>query len=184
MSVEYCVVRVASQTFEQLQQPGLLQDLMDEFHTPQSSAYQERADARDSIRGTPVAVPAILRMLYFDEFTTSLLVDFLDESSAMFKALAGWGEAHILAGVRYGYGEIAYYLPDEVKTVSRELDAYPEALLEERLQQRVDTFRIAAAGYFEDDQAIRAHQRLFAGFLRRFYEEAARDGNFVLLLTV
>lgn len=184
MSVEYCVVRVAPQTFERIQQqPEILQDLMEEFQMPQSAA-REKIDARDVIRGIDFADPDAVRMLYVDEFTTSLLVDFMDEGSALFKALAGWEDAHILSGVRYGYGEITYYFPEEVKKVSIELDAYPDTLLEARLNNGADRFRIAAAGYFEDDRAILAHQHLFARFLRRFYGSAARDGDFVLLLTV
>ena len=187
MSVEYCVVRIAPQTFEKLQQqPGRLQELMDEFYAAPSGGNLQKTsvDSREVIRGTPAVVALALRVLYLDEFTTSLLVSFMDESSALFGAVVGWGRAHTLEGVSYGYGDISYYFPDEVKKIAAELNAYPQRLLEERFHEEADNFRIAAAGYLKDDRAILEHQRLFADLLRRFYNEAAQMGDVVLLLTV
>jgi hypothetical protein len=187
MSVEYCVVRVAPCMVEHLQQqPGILQDLVDDFYTlpPDGNQAKEYVDSRDVYRGLRSNMPLVLRMLYVDEFTTSLLVNFMDESSAFFAALAGWGSAHLLQGVSYGYGDISYYAPDEVKAVVLALNAASNALLEARFNEYADDFRIASSGYFDDDQAILAHQRIFAELLRRFYAEAAQDGDCVLLLVV
>jgi hypothetical protein len=183
MSVEYCVVRVPPETFQEIQrQPSILQDLMDEYDTLTSERVH--FDSREVFHGKGMRAPAILRMVYFDEFTTALLVNFMDEGSAFFVALAGWGVAHILNGVSYGYGEISYYAPEEVKRVSLELHTYPQTLLADRFMEAVDDFRIASAGYFEDDQEIIAHQQRCADLLRRFCNEAAQDGDYVLLLTV
>jgi hypothetical protein len=186
MSVEYCVVRVTPQTFKQVQeQSGFLQDLMDELYaTPiDSNSQKVSIDSRDVTRGHLIDVPAVLRMLHIDEFTTSLLVYFMEESSAFYNALAGWGRVHILSGVSYGYGEISYYFPDEVARVALELNTYPNEILEERFWDGAENYRTASIGYFKDDQAILAHQRLFVELLRKFYNEAAQDGDFVLLLT-
>ena len=187
MSVEYCVVRVSPQGFESLQkQPALLQDLIDEFYTGPSGGELEKtyADAREVIRGTTAGASRTLRMLYLDEFTTSLLVSFLDENSAPFNAVAGWGRAHILQGLSYGYGHISYYVPDEVKTMASELKTYSQTLLEMRFWEDAENFRLASAGYLRDDQAILAHQRFFADLLRRLYNQAVQAGDFVLLLMV
>jgi hypothetical protein len=187
MSVEYCLVRVTSILFEKLQQqPEILQDLIDGFYNRSSEENREKSyiDSRDVIRGTGAPSSSVLQMLYFDEFTTSLLVNFKDEGSAFFAALAGWGSTHILDGSSYGYGEVSYYFPGEVTRVSLELNAFPETLLEAWFGQQADNFRLAAAGYFRNDQAILAHQHTFADLTRRFYNEAAHDGDFVLLLIV
>jgi hypothetical protein len=159
---------------------------MDDFYAApiEENTSSASIDSRDVIRGRPIKFPPVLRMLYVDEFTTSLLVNFMDESSTFFMALAGWGHAHILSGIRYGYGEISYYLPDEVTKVAMELNVYPKKRLEERFWEGAENYRIAANGYFSDDQAILKHQRLFEDFLGRFYNEAAEAGDFVLLLTV
>ena len=187
MSVEYCVVRVTPRIFKQLQQqPSILQDLMDEFYTTSSDKKREKVyvDSRDVFRGSRIIVPPVLRMLYIDEFTTALLVNFMDESSAYFAALVGWGNAQLLNGVSYGYGDISYYPPDDAKTVALKLNGYLHTLLEARFREQADNFRVASAGYFDDDRAILAHQRTFADLLRRFYNEAVQDGDFVLLLIV
>ena len=189
MSVEYCVIRVTRATFRDLQQrTEVLHDLMDAFYsasrTQNTSQDRDYVDSRAKYRDSSLHVPPVLRLLYVDEFTTSLLVDFMDEKSAFFTALVGWGTAHVLPGISYGYDEIAYYAPDDVKEVTWELRHYPDALLESRFKQHVDTFRIASTGYFTDDQAILQHQRSFAKLLRRLYDEAVHDADFVLLLTV
>ena len=182
MSVDYCVVRVSPQPFQELQrQPDILQDMMEEFY---SAPKKTHIDSRDVIRGEDASSSAVLRMLYFDEFTTSLLVNLMGEESAFFLAVAGWGYAHVLKGVSYGSGEISYYSPDEAAEVAHDLKAYPDAQLESRFREGADNYRIASAGYFQDDQEILAHQLMFANLLRRFYAEAAQDGEFVLLLTV
>lgn len=187
MSVEYCVVRIPPLEFEQLQhQPDVLQDLMDEFYSTAAEESQEKGyvDSRRAVTDSPVIAPAVIRILYVDEFTTSLLVNFMEEDSPFFVGVAGWGKAHILDGVSYGYGDISYYTPEEAKTVASSLNTYPDELLDERFRERADDFRIASAGYLKDDQAILAYQRMFANLLRRFYKEAAEDGDYVLLLTV
>ncbi|HEU5103441.1 MAG TPA: hypothetical protein VFU22_30680 [Roseiflexaceae bacterium] len=187
MSVEYCLVRMAPHDFEELrQQPSILHDLMDTFYQAASDKSQDRlyVDSRDVFAGSVLIVPAALRMLYVDEFTTSLLVDFMDERSAVFAALIGWGDAQPLESVQYGHGAISYYAPDDVRIVALKLSAYPHALLEARLRKHADRFRLAAAGYFDGDQAILAHQHTFADLLCAFYDQAARDGDVVLLLVV
>jgi hypothetical protein len=126
----------------------------------------------------------MIRTLHVDEFITSLLVDFMNDDSAFFIALAGWRSAHLLEGVSYGYGDISYSTPEEAKSVTSSLNSYPDELLEERFREHAEDFRIAAAGYFHDDQAILAHKRTFANLLRKIYNEAAKDSDFVLLLTV
>ena len=118
MSVEYCLVRATPRVFEQLQrQPDILQDLMDEFHTASSEDNQSKGyvDSRNTIKGSQVTMLPLIRILYVDEFTTSLLVNFMDENSPFFIALAGWGKSHLLDGVSYGYGDISYYPPDDAK---------------------------------------------------------------------
>jgi hypothetical protein len=159
---------------------------MDEFYisSADNSHAKEYIDSREAFRGLPIIAPQSLRMLYVDEFTTSLLVNFTNESSAYFIALVGWGNAHILESVSYGYGDISYYPPNQVAIVAIELNATPQEFLEEWFKEQADNFRRSAAGYFRDDQAILAHQHTFADFLCRFYDEAAHDGNFVLLLIV
>ncbi len=180
MSVEHCLVRRNTQALAQLQErPDLLHDMMDEFFS--TATY---LDSRDGIRASPLAVPPVVRMLYLDEFTTSLLVDFRDEGSAFFAAIAGWGGAHVVDGVRYGHGEVLYYFPEEAKEVAAKLHAYPPALLDTRFAEGADNFRLASAGYFKGDQAILAHQRQFADYVRKFYDAAAGEGDGVLLLTV
>ena len=189
MSVDYCVIRVAPSTFQQLQgESRVLHDLMDAFYSASrsqdSSQEVHSIDARDLYRGLRLGVPPVLRLLYVDEFTTSLLVDFRDESSALFAALVGWGTAHILMGISYGYGEVNYYTPEDVRQIALQLLHYPDELLEARFSEYADTFRMGSSAYFADDQAILEHQRSFAALLRRLYEEAAQDGDFVLLLTM
>jgi hypothetical protein len=176
-------------TFQQLQGDAhVLHDLMDAFHSasrsPGSSRDVHSMDSRDRYRGLRPGVPLVLRLLYVDEFTTSLLVDFTEESSALFAALAGWGTAHTLTGISYGYGEVTYYTPEDVRRVALQLRDYPDALLEARFRDHADTFRMGSSAYFADDQSILEHQRSFAALLRRLYDEAAQDGDFVLLLTV
>lgn len=188
MSVDYCVVRVTPSIFQQLQGAShVLQDLMDAFYSasrsPDPGQEVYSIDSRDIYRGLRLYAP-ILRLLYVDEFTASLLVDFTEESSALFRALAGWGTAHILPGISYGYGEVTYYAPEDVRQVALQLRDYPDALLGARFREHADTFRMGSTAYFAGDQAILEHQRSFAALLRRLYEEAAQDGDFVLLLTV
>jgi len=182
MSVEYCVVRVSPGFFTKLrQEPAILDELLDGFYSDPSGEW---GDSRPVFRGLDIVVPSSLRMIYFDEFTTSLLVDFMAETSAFFVALVGWGSAHLLEGVRYGYGDISYYSPAEAERIAEQIAAYPNALLEKRFEDHSDDFRTAVAGLLEDDRAILLHQRTFADFLRRFYEEATRAGDFTLLLMV
>ncbi len=157
---------------------------MDELYTKSPNEARTSVDARDVFRGSNILMPSSLRMLYVDEFTTSLLVNFMDENSAFFVALAGWGISHPLDGLQYGYGDVTYYLPDEVKRVSLQLNAEPEMLLVERFREQADNYRSASSGYLDDDTAILTHQRTFADLLRRLYHEAGRDGDFVLLLMV
>jgi hypothetical protein len=187
MSVEYCVVRVTSHTFGQLQQqPEILQDLIDEFYSTSGEASQAKGyiDSHNAITDSLVIAPPIVRTLYIDEFTTWLLVDFMEEDSPFFVALAGWSRAHLLESVSYGYGDIFYYSPEDAKPIAASLKDYATELLEARFREQAEDFRIASAGYLKDDQAILAYQRTFANLLRRFYNEAAQDGDFVLLLTV
>jgi hypothetical protein len=187
MSVEYCVLRVAPRMVEELrQQPSILQDIMDAFYTssPDASQEQQHVDSRDVYRGLRRSVPSVFRMLYMDEFTTSLLVDFMDESSAFFAALVGWGSADRLEGVSYGYGDISFYAPQQASVIALELNATSNALLVGRFHEHASDFRLASSGYFADDQAILEHQSRFADLLRRFYTEAAHDGDSVLLLVV
>ena len=164
----------------------MLDRLMDGFYSGSSETGQDREwiDSRRVFQGLDLVIPASLRMIYFDEFTTSLLVDFMEETSAFFVALIGWGNAHVLEGVRYGYGDISYYSPQETEQIPTQIAAYPNALLETRFENQAQDFRTAVAGLLQDDLAIIAHQRAFADFLRRFYEEATQAGDFVLLFIV
>lgn len=187
MSVEYCVVRTSPEFFANLQQePAILDQIMDGFYSSSSHARPDKGyiDSRQVFQGSEIVVPTDLRMIYFDEFTASLLVDFREESSAFFTALVGWGSAHALEGVRYGHGDVAFYSPEEAGRIAGQLNAHPNTLLEKRFQDQAHHFRTAVAGMLKDDEAILAHQRDFADFLRRFYEEATQTGDFVLLLMV
>src|SRR5829696_7667244 len=99
------MLRVNSELFKQLkQQPELIQDLMDEFYAMPVDTNTERtyADSRDVFRKSLIIVPGVLDTLYVDEFSTSLLENFREASSAFFVALAGWDTAPILEEVRYG----------------------------------------------------------------------------------
>ena len=164
----------------------MLDQLMDGFYSGLSETGQGRewVDSRLIFQDIDLVVPSSLRMIYFDEFTASLLVDFMEETSAFFVALVGWGSAHVLEGVRYGYGDISYYSPPETKRIAEQIAAYPNALLEKKYENQAQDFRAAVAGLLRDDREILAHQRAFAELLRRFYAEATQAGDFVLLLIV
>ena len=181
MSVEYAVLRVSAEEFDALGRDGArLSDLMDELYGS-SRAVDSRAAYRD---GLPREVTAP-RLLHADEFTTSLLVSFLEgEETPMFDALVGWGGSRQLDGVAYGAGAVAYYTPSDAAAVSGRLDRFPDAELARRLHDRADQFRLAAASVFTDDDAILAHQRTFAHVLRQLYRSAVEAREFVLLMTV
>ena len=149
MSVEYCVVRVTPGVFRPIhQQPRLMQELMEELYKAPSDRAEENVciDSRNVFRGSSVGSPSIIRMLYLDEFTTSLLVDFMNEASPFFVAIAGWGQAQLLDGVQYGYGDILYYHPDEAKVIASSPYAYPDTSLESRFREHANDFRISSAG--------------------------------------
>ena len=181
MSVDYAVLRVSEAEFDALERDGTrLSDLMDGLYAS-PDAVDSRAAYRD---GLPLDVAAP-RLLHADEFTTSLLVSFLEgEETPMFDALVGWGGSHQLDGVVYGAGAVAYYTPPEAAAVSERLDRFPDAELDHRLQERAGQFRQAAASVFADDDAILAHQRAFAHVLRRLYQSAVDAREFVLLMIV
>jgi hypothetical protein len=181
MSVEYAVLRVSEEEFEAIRRDGArLPELMDErYDAP--GAVDSRAAYR---HGLPrdVAAP---HLLHADEFTTSLLVGFLEgEETPMFDALVGWGRTHQLEGVVYGAGSVAYYTPSEAATVAERLDRFPDAELDRRICDRADQFRLAAASVFAADDAILAHQRAFAHVLRQLYRSAVAAQELVLLMTV
>ena len=181
MSVEYAVLRVSAGEFDALGRDGTrLSDLMDGLYGS-PGAIDSRAAYRDGLP-RDVAAP---RMLHADEFTTSLLVSFLEgEETPMFDALVGWGGSRQLDGVVYGAGTVAYYTPSDAAAVSDRLDRFPDAELDRRLQNRTDQFRLAAASVFAHDDAILAHQRAFAHVLRRLYRSAVEAQEFVLLMIV
>jgi hypothetical protein len=181
MSVEYAVVRVPGDTFETIRRDGTrLAELMDDWY-----ASADAIDSRTAYReGLPrdVAAP---RLLHSDEFTTSLLVSFLEgEETPLFDALVGWGRSQPLPGVAYGAGTVAYYAPPDVAAVSERIDRFPDGELERHLHDRADQIRLAAASVFADDDAILAHQRAFAHALRQLYRAAAAAREFVLLMIV
>lgn len=181
MSVEYAVLRVSGEQFEAIRRDGArFAELMDErYGAP--GAVDSRAAYRDGLPGD-VAAP---HLLHADEFTTSLLVGFLEgEETPMFDALVGWSRSHQLDGVAYGAGPVAYYAPSEAATVAERLERFPDAELDRRLSDRADQFRLAAASVFADDDAILAHQRAFAHVLRQLYRSAVAAQEFVLLMTV
>jgi hypothetical protein len=94
----------------------------------------------------------------------------MDESSAVFVVLVGWGNAHSLEGVSYAYEDIYYYFPDDVTRVALELNAYPQALLEGRFREQADNFRIASAA-----QVISTMIKLFLrinSHLQSFYADS------------
>src|SRR5689334_22855626 len=122
MSVEYCVIRLGPKRFaELLQHPDHLADLVDEYYSQllEPAADADCVDARAAYSGEAFAPPHTLRMLYCDEFTTSLLVSFMDnEQTPFYHALVGWETAQPLLGSSYGHGEARYYEPREVSRVA------------------------------------------------------------------
>jgi hypothetical protein len=181
MSVEYAVLRVSDDEFDAIRRDGArLPGLMDDLYAS-PSAVDSRAAYRDGLP-RDVATP---RLLHADEFTTSLLVSFLEgEETAFFDALVGWGRSRELEGVVYGAGTVAYYSPSEAVAVAEQLDRFSDTELDRRLDDRAGQFRLAAASVFADDDAIRAHQRAFAHVLRQLYRAAAKAEEFVLLMIV
>jgi hypothetical protein len=181
MSVEYAVVRVPGEEFDAIRSDGRrLPALVDDWYAS-PDAIDSRATYRDGLP-RDVAAP---RLLHSDEFTTSLLVSFLEgEETPLFDALVGWGRSQQLEGVAYGAGAVAYYTPSDAAVVSEQLDRFPDAELDRRLHDRVDQFRLAAASVFADDDAILAHQRAFAHVLRQLYRAAVSADEFVLLMIV
>jgi hypothetical protein len=181
MSVEYAVLRVSAEEFEALERDGTrLSGLMDELYGS-PAAVDSRVAYHD---GLPRDVTAP-RLLHADEFTTSLLVSFLEgEETPMFDALVGWGRSRQLDGVVYGAGAVAYYTPPDAAAVSGQLDRFPDAELDRRLHDRADQFRLAAASVFAAADAILAHQRTFAHVVRQLYRSAVEAREFVLLMIV
>ena len=181
MSVEYAVVRVPGHEFDAIRRGGeRLPALMDDWY-----ASPDAIDSRAACRaGLPREVAAPL-LLHSDEFTTSLLVSFLEgEETPMFDALVGRGRSRQLEGVVYGAGTVAYYTPSDAASVAQQLDRFPDAELDRRLPDRADQARLAAASVFADDDAILAHQRAFAHVLRQLYRAAVQAQEFVLLMIV
>ena len=181
MSVEYAVVRIPEEAFDAIRLDGTrLPELMDDWYAS-PDAIDSRAAYRDGLP-REVAAP---RLLHSDEFTTSLLVSFLEgEETPLFDALVGWGRSQRLEGIAYGAGTVAYYTPPDAATVSEQLDRFPDAELDRRLHDRADQFRLAAASLFAADDAILAHQRAFAHVLRQLYHAAAEAREYVLLMIV
>ena len=181
MSVEYAVLRVSHEDFDTIRRDGArLPELMDDLYAS-PSVVDSRAAYRDGLP-RDVATP---RLLHSDEFTTSLLVSFLEgEETPVFDALVGWGRSRQLEGVVYGAGAVAYYSPSEAVAVAEQLDRFPDAELDRRVHDRADQFRLAAASVFADEDAIRTHQRAFAHVLRQLYRAAVQAQEFVLLMIV
>ena len=181
MSVEYLVVRASEAEFDAIRQDGTrFPERMDDWYAS-PDAIDSRAAYREGLPRN-VAAP---RLLHSDEFTTSLLVSFLEgEETPLFDALVGWGRSQRLDGVMYGAGTVAYYTPPDVAAVSERLDRFPDAELDRRLHDHADQFRLAAASVFAADDAILAHQRAFAHVLRQLYRTAVTAQDFVLLMIV
>ena len=171
MSVEPCIIRVTPGEFSALRErPGTLCDFIED-------GYESGAFNFDWEPSGPLT-----RMLHLNEFATSLLAGFDDETPPC-RALFGWDEP-LLLGASHGHGGVYYHDPERVRSVYSELVAVPQARLRERFEGGAEQFRLAASGVYDGDEKILALQMAHFRRLLEFYRGAAEQGDFVLLMLV
>lgn len=171
MSVEPSIIRVTQAEFDSLREhPEKLGEFIE-------TGYESGAFSHSDDPAKPLS-----RMLRLNEFQMWLLAGF-DEDTPLCRALIGW-DGRSLEGATRGHGAVRYRAPDEVMAIAAELDAFPQERLHERFRERAEEFRLSAAGYFDNDEAIIEHQLACFLRLRDFYRAAAAEVDSILLTLV
>ncbi len=135
MSVDSCLVRVTSDELAQLQaDPSLL-------HTP-GSAIEERIQVLPSPDQWRMPSEPLGLSLFVDEFTRSLLTDFLDANSPLDPI-----NRAVMFPSQFIDGEVGYHTPAEVQSLAQELLGLPVEILDAWFQPRAkDALKVG--GYF------------------------------------